>query len=167
MQQWHGKKRKLFRKSGTQENFGPCKELTATIMRKSPEGNNGIREQGSKQQLRLRKKTITGNQRKKQDTGAMSEKPEDIIRDPQTNFQVGYHEASSRDKAAQKTSKGWTLWRKQRAQQQCSKGIRKEDLKKLQLESMGSVIKTYRKTTRLEMAKRIARYTVGLQKIKD
>jgi hypothetical protein len=30
-------------------------------MRKSPEGNNGIREQGSKQQLRLRKETTTGN----------------------------------------------------------------------------------------------------------
>jgi hypothetical protein len=37
------------------------------------------------------------HQRIKQETGAMSEKPEDIIRDPGTNFQVGSHGASSRD----------------------------------------------------------------------
>jgi hypothetical protein len=36
------RKRKLFRRSGIQGNFGPRKELTADGMRKSPEGNNGI-----------------------------------------------------------------------------------------------------------------------------
>jgi hypothetical protein len=54
-------RRKLFSKSGTQENFGPQKKLTAAGKRKSLKGNNGIREQGSKQLLRLRKKTTTGN----------------------------------------------------------------------------------------------------------
>jgi hypothetical protein len=37
------RKRKLFRKSGTKENCGPCKELTAAAMRKRLECNNGIR----------------------------------------------------------------------------------------------------------------------------
>jgi hypothetical protein len=55
------RKRKLFRRSGTQENFGLCKEVTAIRMRKIPEGNSGIRERGSKQQLRQRKTTTTGN----------------------------------------------------------------------------------------------------------
>jgi hypothetical protein len=54
-------KKETLQKSETQKNFGPCKELTAAGMRKSLEGNNGINEQGSKQQLCLRKETTTGN----------------------------------------------------------------------------------------------------------
>jgi hypothetical protein len=40
--------------------------------------------------------------------------------------------------------------------------LKKQDLKKLQQESMGKVNETIRKTTELEIAKRIARSTVGL-----
>jgi hypothetical protein len=43
----------------------------------------------------------------------------------------------------------------------------KWDLKKPQPESTGSIIKTYRKSTGLEITQRIARSTVGLQRIKD
>jgi hypothetical protein len=67
---------------------------------------------------------------------------------------VAQRKRQGKDKVAPKTSKGRTFRRKLRAQQQCNKGIRKQDLKKLQLESTGNVIKTYRKTTTLEMAKR-------------
>jgi hypothetical protein len=49
------RKWKLFRKSGTQENCGPHKELTAAGMRKSPEGNDGIRRQDVKELPHLRK----------------------------------------------------------------------------------------------------------------
>jgi hypothetical protein len=45
--------------------------------------------------------------------------------------------------------------------------LRKRDLKKLRLESMGNVDTIFRKTTRLESAKRIARSTVGIQKIRN
>jgi hypothetical protein len=45
--------------------------------------------------------------------------------------------------------------------------LRKQDLMKLQLESTGNVIKTYRKITELEIAKRIARSTVGLGRMMD
>jgi hypothetical protein len=45
--------------------------------------------------------------------------------------------------------------------------LKKRDLKKPQPESTGSVIKTYRKSTGLEISKRIARCNVGLQRIKD
>jgi hypothetical protein len=45
--------------------------------------------------------------------------------------------------------------------------LKKRDLKEPQLESTGSVIKTYRKSSGLEIAERIARSTIGLQRIKD
>jgi hypothetical protein len=54
-------KKETLRKSEAQKNVGLRKEITAAGMRKSLEGNNGIREQGSKQQLRLRKETTTSN----------------------------------------------------------------------------------------------------------
>jgi hypothetical protein len=44
---------------------------------------------------------------------------------------------------------------------------RKQRLIKLQLESTGRVIRTYGKTTGVEIAKRIAGLPVGLQKFKD
>jgi hypothetical protein len=69
---------------------------------------------------------------------------------------VAQCKGQGKDKAAWKTSKGRTLRRKQRAQQQFNKG-----------NNLGNIIKTYRKTMRLEMAKRIARSTVGLQNTKD
>jgi hypothetical protein len=48
-------KRKLFRKIGTQENFGPRKELTAAGMRKCLEGNDDIRNRDVKEPPNLRK----------------------------------------------------------------------------------------------------------------
>jgi hypothetical protein len=54
-------KRKLVRKNWTQENCGPLKEFIAARMRKSTEDNSSIRDNGSKQQLRLRKERTTGN----------------------------------------------------------------------------------------------------------
>jgi hypothetical protein len=48
-------KRKVFRRSGIQGNFGPCKEVTAARMRKSPEGNDGIRHRDVKVLPHLRK----------------------------------------------------------------------------------------------------------------
>jgi hypothetical protein len=50
------RKGELFRKSGTQENCGPRKELTAAGMRKSPEGNDGIRCRDVKEPPHLKKK---------------------------------------------------------------------------------------------------------------
>jgi hypothetical protein len=67
-----------------------------------------------------------------------------------------------KENVSPKTSKGLTLGRGQRTKQQGNKWIRKQDLKKLQLESTGKVIKTSSKTARQEIAKRIARSTVGL-----
>jgi hypothetical protein len=54
-------KNEILHKKWDPGNFEPHKALTSARMRKSPKGNNGIREQGSKQQLCLRKKTTTGN----------------------------------------------------------------------------------------------------------
>jgi hypothetical protein len=45
--------------------------------------------------------------------------------------------------------------------------LRKRDLKKLQLESTGNLDTTFNKTMRLEIAKRIARSTVGMPKIRN
>jgi hypothetical protein len=45
--------------------------------------------------------------------------------------------------------------------------LRKQDIMKLQLESTGKVIKTYKKTNGLETAKWIARSTVGIQRMMD
>jgi hypothetical protein len=44
--------------------------------------------------------------------------------------------------------------------------LRIRDLKKLRLESTGNLDTTFRKTMRLEITRRIAKSTVGLQKIK-
>jgi hypothetical protein len=76
-------------------------------------------------------------------------------------------QGQDKDKVAPKTSKGWAVGRRQWVQQQCNKGIRKQDRKKLQLESTGNVIKTYRKATGLEMTKQIARPTVRLCQIRN
>jgi hypothetical protein len=70
-----------------------------------------------------------------------------------------------KDKGALKTSKGRTMGRKQWAQQQGNKEIRKQDVKKLQLKSMGNFIKTYRKSTRLEIAKRVRCYTPLIRRV--
>jgi hypothetical protein len=45
--------------------------------------------------------------------------------------------------------------------------LKKRDLKKLRRESTGNVNETLRKTTGLEITKRIAGYTAGLRTIKD
>jgi hypothetical protein len=45
--------------------------------------------------------------------------------------------------------------------------LRKQDLKKLQLEGTGNVIQTYRKTTGLEIANQTAGSYVASQEIKD
>jgi hypothetical protein len=45
--------------------------------------------------------------------------------------------------------------------------LRKQDLQKLQLESTGNVIQTYRKTTGLEIANQISGSYVASRKIKD
>jgi hypothetical protein len=45
--------------------------------------------------------------------------------------------------------------------------LRKRNLKKLRLESTGNLDTTFSKTTRLEIAKRISRCTVGMRKIRN
>jgi hypothetical protein len=72
----------------------------------------------------------------------------------------------------------WTLKEDMRTHNEGRKGLKdlgggrpqylkKRDLKKPQLERTGSVTKTYRKSTGLEIAKRNAVSTVGLQRNKD
>jgi hypothetical protein len=76
-------------------------------------------------------------------------------------------ENRTREKVVQGTLKGWTLGRRQRGQHECNKWLRKWDLKEVWLESTGNFIETFRKTNGLEITKRIARSTVGMQKIKE
>jgi hypothetical protein len=65
-------KRKLFRRSRIKEQFGPRKELNADVMRKSPEGNNGIRHRDVKVLPHLRKERKTTNGIKGWSTGQRS-----------------------------------------------------------------------------------------------
>jgi hypothetical protein len=58
----------------------------------------------------------------------------------------------TREKLVLKTSKGWTLGKRQRVQQQCNRGTR---------------IETYRKTTGRETVKRITESPVPSQNIKN
>jgi hypothetical protein len=63
---------KLFRKSGSQENCGSRKEFTAAGMRKSPEGNDGIRHRDVKEPPYLRKKRRLTNGNKRWSAGQRS-----------------------------------------------------------------------------------------------
>jgi hypothetical protein len=55
-------KKETLQKSGIKKKFGPRKELTADVMRMSPEGNNGIRHRDVKvlPHLRKERKTTSG-----------------------------------------------------------------------------------------------------------
>jgi hypothetical protein len=122
------RKRKLVRRTGTQENCRPRKEFSLT----------GIRMTHCTKVAR-RKGNIVRNK-------WIRAKAERGIQKVRTRYK------------GRKIVKGLGGGR--------PRYLRIRDLKKLRLESTGNLDTTFSKTTRLEIAKRIARSTAGMRKIK-
>jgi hypothetical protein len=65
-----------------------------------------------------------------------------------------------------RTSKSWMFRRRHQPKPERKSGIRNQGLRQ-QLQGKREFTKNYRKTTGLELEKQTAKFTVGLQKIKD
>jgi hypothetical protein len=72
----------------------------------------------------------------------------------------------TRDNVTRRTSKGQTLGWKRQPKPESKYGIMNRRLRQ-QLQSKRKFAKIYRKTTGLEIARRIARYSVGMQTLRD
>jgi hypothetical protein len=84
------------------------------------------------------------------------------------SVEQGRRKNKTRNKTARGTRIGRTLGRSQLMCQEGTNGTRNRDVKEqLRLANERTTRGIYRKSTRLEIAKRIASYTVGLKRIKD